>query len=652
MMQGSYTKPMKQILNGASRSQGLVEFVLSLPLLLAMLFAIIDFALLFSAWLLIQNMARQAVRFAVTGAYDPAHCTAGCLTDADKDQAHLLTIHDQANDYRAGLLINNSATILQPGFLQVTVCSSRDTNGDGNPDFLTIYGLTATSTYGNCLPTEDAGGPDDIVAVSVDFNNPFITPFLNQVWPMVHLASHDQGKNETFRVSRQLTNQTGPQLPSTTPTFTPTASTTLTATPSATFTVTPTPTNTGTSTPTPSITATPDCSQYYISATVLRTWSTGLPDIRFNLTSGSLQDTYVQLMTLDWASYKNAMPSQTGDHTSYDSVVISSVNYPNSPYTWVLVGPPTQVMLYAGYTVPIDFDFQDFDPLWPGDAYTQSLGLTVDLANGCTVTVNAGPTPTATNTPTPTDTFTITDTPTITNTSTITDTPTITNTPTNTPVPSSTPTATATAACFDIFSSNISDLGFGEFSLTATNLNPVPVHLTKTVISWTNSYAGQMLFSEWFNGTWIYFGPAVNSPFTVNLVTPITLAANSVGQFDGYFLNVTGPLYGIVNVTLTFDFTCNVGGGFNQPTPTASNTMIPSNTPTITNTPTRTYTPTYTYTPTDTPIPPTSTPTYLSPTPTQTPTRTDTPTPAPPTSTATDTPTMTPTPSDTVCFDC
>src|SRR5512137_262224 len=96
---------------GKSRSQGMVEFAIALPILLMLLFGIIDFSLLFSAWLLIQNMARQAVRYAVTGQFDPAHCpVGGCLTQADEDEARLLTIYDEANRYRPGLFIDDSVS--------------------------------------------------------------------------------------------------------------------------------------------------------------------------------------------------------------------------------------------------------------------------------------------------------------------------------------------------------------------------------------------------------------------------------------------------------------------------------------------------------------------------------------------------------------
>ncbi len=58
----------------ASRSQALLEFALALPILLMLLFGIIDLAALFQAWLTVENIARQTVRYAVTGQYDPTFC--------------------------------------------------------------------------------------------------------------------------------------------------------------------------------------------------------------------------------------------------------------------------------------------------------------------------------------------------------------------------------------------------------------------------------------------------------------------------------------------------------------------------------------------------------------------------------------------------
>ncbi|MGQ0602637.1 MAG: TadE/TadG family type IV pilus assembly protein, partial [Anaerolineales bacterium] len=68
-----------------SLGQGLVEFALVLPVLLLLIFGIIEFARLFAAWLAIQNAARFGVRYAVTGRFDPQYCDEGMAYFAGRD---------------------------------------------------------------------------------------------------------------------------------------------------------------------------------------------------------------------------------------------------------------------------------------------------------------------------------------------------------------------------------------------------------------------------------------------------------------------------------------------------------------------------------------------------------------------------------------
>jgi len=289
----------KRFWRGTDRSQGMVEFALAAPILLMLLFAIIDFSLLFSAWLLIQNISRQAVRYAVTGQFETQYCVPlaqacqSILTDpvaaqADtsrmQDAARIPSIHDEANKYLAGLLLTLSATQSQPGYLRVTICSSRDDTGplgipDGVTDFATLPGVTGSTTqYGECqirnttTDSEDAGGPNDEVVVMVDFNHPFITPFLqvlsifgghsNSSWLMTHLASTDHGVVESFRTSRMMAwnpaveGNTNTPTNTLTPTQTYTPSNTFTPSNTPTKTATPTSTSTGSPTATPTATAT------------------------------------------------------------------------------------------------------------------------------------------------------------------------------------------------------------------------------------------------------------------------------------------------------------------------------------------------------------------------------------------------------------
>ena len=62
------------ILKKKLSAQSMVEFALVLPVLLALIFGIIEFGRLFQAWLSVQNSARFAVRYAVTGNYNFDYC--------------------------------------------------------------------------------------------------------------------------------------------------------------------------------------------------------------------------------------------------------------------------------------------------------------------------------------------------------------------------------------------------------------------------------------------------------------------------------------------------------------------------------------------------------------------------------------------------
>lgn len=52
------------------RGQTLAEFALTLPILLMLLFGVIEFARIFQAWITLQNSARTGARYAVTGRWD------------------------------------------------------------------------------------------------------------------------------------------------------------------------------------------------------------------------------------------------------------------------------------------------------------------------------------------------------------------------------------------------------------------------------------------------------------------------------------------------------------------------------------------------------------------------------------------------------
>ncbi len=57
----------------------MVEFALALPVLLLLIFGVIEFGRLLQAWMAVQNAARFGLRYLVTGEYDPTYCHAAAM---------------------------------------------------------------------------------------------------------------------------------------------------------------------------------------------------------------------------------------------------------------------------------------------------------------------------------------------------------------------------------------------------------------------------------------------------------------------------------------------------------------------------------------------------------------------------------------------
>lgn len=219
--------------------QGLAEFAILLPVMLLLLFTIIELARLLHAWVAVENGARFGLRYAVTGEYDMKYCPGGtCKDDSESDSARIQSVQDVA---RAG-----SATILRddsladpsdegsPGFFRVTVCSTRKDASGGNI-FTYSEPVPGQGISAYCAPSDDAGGPGDTVTVTVDFDHPLIVPIFSTLWPKIHLNASRDGIVETYRTARVV------GLPDTYPTIT----------------LTPTNTEPPTDTPVPSETPTP-----------------------------------------------------------------------------------------------------------------------------------------------------------------------------------------------------------------------------------------------------------------------------------------------------------------------------------------------------------------------------------------------------------
>jgi TadE-like protein len=170
------------------RGQGVVEFALILPVMLLVMFVLIELARLLHAWLAVENGARFGVRYAVTGEYNLSLCVdsdvsgTACDSILERDNARLPSIINAARAGSVAILRSASAAPATRGYFKVTICSNRTGYTYWPAD-------SNTFTAASCAPLDDPGGPGDRVSVTVDFDHPLIVPVLSQWFPVLHLTA-------------------------------------------------------------------------------------------------------------------------------------------------------------------------------------------------------------------------------------------------------------------------------------------------------------------------------------------------------------------------------------------------------------------------------------------------------------------------------
>ena len=220
------------------KGQGLLEFALVLPVLLMITFVLIETGRIFHAYVTVQNAARRAARYAVTGQVkeEAEMSLPGWSGEPDR----VASIKDVAYQEAKGLdrqYVYYDAVSCQYGSDEpraLIICVwGPDDDEDGEPDL------------------DNAGGPGERVVVDVRYNLEIITPLLSGITPDVTLTGRTEMINEGFGLTGQshggVLPPTMPPIPTPGPSPTPTITPTATLTP----TDTPTPTGTPTLTPTP-----------------------------------------------------------------------------------------------------------------------------------------------------------------------------------------------------------------------------------------------------------------------------------------------------------------------------------------------------------------------------------------------------------------
>ncbi len=307
---------------GQKNAQSMVEFALILPILLLLIFGIIEYGRLFFAWISVENAARMGARYASTARYDETLCqdgpdsgTEACAGDgeeAEKNAARIASIEQEALSAFFGNPTSVAANNGEATFYDVTVCS-------GNTDeYLFTRPKMGGDIYSTCRRASDGtieetpANPGEQVIVSVDYNFPFIIPFFDER-PYFHLGAYKEATVEQFRVSRVVNigdDWTPPDLPS----------------------------------PTPLPTATPDCSvlhidDFYIQGDNLKASVSNNGSDDMPLTNSILTWEYVggPRPRVDWFQWSGRTYYYGDDYTSSTSATCSGsgCDFPgHSTYLW------------------------------------------------------------------------------------------------------------------------------------------------------------------------------------------------------------------------------------------------------------------------------------------------------------------------------
>lgn len=161
--------------------QGFVEFMLVVPLVLAMIFGIIEAARWFAAINALQNTARETARYASTGQPYQDDCD----SYTSYQTCRIETIKQVAKTFAgAGLVVDpNETDETKPKYLGVEVW--------GAP--------CLDSTDPECDPQADHPGvAQGKLEIRLDYNHPITNPFFSTWFPAIHVSGRYEIVNEPW----------------------------------------------------------------------------------------------------------------------------------------------------------------------------------------------------------------------------------------------------------------------------------------------------------------------------------------------------------------------------------------------------------------------------------------------------------------------
>jgi uncharacterized repeat protein (TIGR01451 family) len=185
----------------SSPGQALVEFALVIGVVLLFVFVIIESARYLQAWQTVQNAAREAGRYAITGQFEP-----DCLSFATPCELphgpRVHSIKETARRTSAGLIINPDADYNDPQYYLVQVWGME-----------LVYDHATDEWEYKWLP-DRPGHSNQPVLVRVTYRMPTITPILQPIVGSIRVIGQVIVNNENFnQYSNSMPDPDGPSVP-------------------------------------------------------------------------------------------------------------------------------------------------------------------------------------------------------------------------------------------------------------------------------------------------------------------------------------------------------------------------------------------------------------------------------------------------------
>ena len=319
----------------SNKGQAITEFALIIVFLLMVIFIIVESARIMWAWVTVQNSARAAARYGITGQFDPAF--------QYDTNPRVSSIKDVAAKELLGLKLNN------------------DPNAAFEDDYYYLIEVYGVNDIGQLVPN-DAGAPGKPLVVRVTYRVPIIVPLLSSIVDSLPVFGQIVENNEQFGQLGGAGQGEGlppplPQVPTPGVTPSPTASPTNTNTPLPTSTATLTPSPTFTPTNTPII-----CGTHFEGDLIAGnnflfvTGEVGETVTILDLTSGATlgSATLVAISGHDCAGFDDFTPNVLNSALQEGHVILVQSSNGTTDTSIVVAIPPTPTTVPTNTPIPTD----------------------------------------------------------------------------------------------------------------------------------------------------------------------------------------------------------------------------------------------------------------------------------------------------------